>query len=57
VPGELRNDPDDVVASRALAAEMDALEDAEDIVDFDAAMAEVGEGIPWEQLIADLGWK
>lgn len=35
---------------------MDALEMAEDIVDFDAAMAEGGPAIPWEQVKADLGW-
>jgi antitoxin Phd len=36
---------------------MAALEDAEDVVAFDAAMAEEGENIPWEQVKADLGWK
>jgi PHD/YefM family antitoxin component YafN of YafNO toxin-antitoxin module len=35
---------------------MDALEDAEDIAAFDAAMAEEGPNIPWEQAKADLGW-
>lgn len=35
---------------------MDALEDAEDIVAFDAAMAEEGPNIPWAQVKADLGW-
>jgi antitoxin Phd len=35
---------------------MDALEDAEDVAAFDAAMAEEGENIPWEQVKADLGW-
>lgn len=33
-----------------------ALEDAEDIAAFDAAMAEEGPNIPWEQVKADLGW-
>lgn len=33
-----------------------ALEDAEDIADFDAAIAEGGPNIPWEQVKADLGW-
>jgi antitoxin Phd len=33
-----------------------ALEDAEDVVAFDAAMAEEGPNIPWEQVKADLGW-
>ena len=34
-----------------------ALEDAEDIGAFDAAMSEEGEDIPWEQVKADLGWE
>lgn len=36
---------------------MDALEEAEDIRAFDAAMAEEGENIPWDQAKADLGWE
>jgi len=35
---------------------MDAIEDAEDVAAFDAAMAEDGANIPWEQVKADLGW-
>lgn len=35
---------------------MTALEDAEDGEAFDAAMAEEGPNIPWEQVKADLGW-
>ena len=35
---------------------MEALEDAEDVAAFDAAMAEEGPSIPWEQVKADLGW-
>lgn len=35
---------------------MDALEDAEDVIAFDAAMAEEGDNIPWAQAKADLGW-
>ena len=35
---------------------MAALEDAEDIEAFDAALAEEGPNIPWEQVKADLGW-
>lgn len=35
---------------------MSALEDAEDIAAFDAAMAEEDPNIPWEQVKADLGW-
>jgi antitoxin Phd len=36
---------------------MTALEDAEDVTAFDAAMAEEGPNIPWEQVKADLGWQ
>jgi antitoxin Phd len=35
---------------------MTAFEDAEDVALFDAAMAEEGPDIPWEQVKADLGW-
>lgn len=35
---------------------LDALEEAEDIAAFDAAMAEEGDDIPWEQVKVDLGW-
>jgi antitoxin Phd len=35
---------------------LDALEEAEDITAFDAAMAEEGDNIPWQQVKADLGW-
>ncbi len=34
-----------------------AFEDAEDVAAFDAAMAEEGPNIPWEQVKADLGWE
>ena len=34
-----------------------AYEDAEDAEAFDAAMAEEGPNIPWEQAKADLGWQ
>lgn len=34
-----------------------ALEEAEDVAAFDAAMAEEGDNIPWEQVKADLGWE
>ncbi len=33
-----------------------ALEEAEDVAAFDAAMAEEGPNIPWRQVKADLGW-
>ena len=35
---------------------MDALEDAEDVAAFDAAMAEEGPNIPLAQVKSDLGW-
>ncbi|HUC15843.1 MAG TPA: type II toxin-antitoxin system Phd/YefM family antitoxin [Acidimicrobiales bacterium] len=35
---------------------LDALEETEDVAAFDAAMAEEGGNIPWEQVKADLGW-
>jgi antitoxin Phd len=35
---------------------LEAFEDAQDVADFDAAMAEEGNNIPWEQVKADLGW-
>ena len=34
----------------------EALEDAEDVVAFDVAMADEGDNIPWGQVKADLGW-
>ena len=34
---------------------MTALDDVADVADFDAAMAEEGPDIPWEQVKADLG--
>lgn len=34
-----------------------ALEEAEDVEAFDAAMAEEGPNIPWDQAKADLGWQ
>ncbi|MDR0365362.1 MAG: type II toxin-antitoxin system Phd/YefM family antitoxin [Bifidobacteriaceae bacterium] len=33
-----------------------AMEDLEDIAAFDAAMAEEGPNLPWQQAKADLGW-
>jgi antitoxin Phd len=35
---------------------LDAFEEVEDVAAFDAAMAEEGDHIPWEQVKADLGW-
>lgn len=36
---------------------MTALEEAEDVAAFDAAMAEEGPNMPWERVKADLGWE
>ena len=36
---------------------LEALEDADDVVAFDEAMAEEGPNVPWAQVEADLGWK
>ena len=36
---------------------VEALEDAEDVDAFDAAMAEESPNIPWAQVKADLGWE
>lgn len=36
---------------------MTALEDVEDVAAYDAAMAEEGPNIPWEQVKRDLGWE
>ena len=35
---------------------MEVFEDAEDIAAFDAAMAEEGANVPWDQVKSDLGW-
>lgn len=35
---------------------MDALEEAQDVAAFDAAMDEEGPDVPWDQVKADLGW-
>ncbi|MDQ3150822.1 MAG: type II toxin-antitoxin system Phd/YefM family antitoxin [Actinomycetota bacterium] len=45
-----------LVSPERYAELLDALGDAEDVVAFDAAMAEEGPNIPWEQAKADLGW-
>lgn len=36
---------------------VEAAEELEDIAAFDAAMAEEGENIPWDEVKAELGWK
>jgi antitoxin Phd len=45
-----------LVSPEQYARMQDALEDAEDVAAFDAAMADEGDNIPWEQVKADLGW-
>jgi len=35
---------------------VEALEEHDDMIAFDAALAEEGDDIPWEQAKADLGW-
>lgn len=35
---------------------LEAEEELEDVEAFDAAMAEAGDSIPWEQVKVDLGW-
>jgi prevent-host-death family protein len=45
-----------LVSSERYEELVEALEDVEDIAAFDAAMAEEGENIPWEEVKADLGW-
>ena len=45
-----------VVSPEQYERMMDALEDAEDVVALDEAMAEEGPSIPWAQVKADLGW-
>jgi antitoxin Phd len=34
-----------------------AIDDADDVAAFDAALAEEGPNIPWDQVKADLGWE
>lgn len=35
---------------------LEAFEDAEDVAAFDAALADEGPNLPWEQVKTDLGW-
>jgi PHD/YefM family antitoxin component YafN of YafNO toxin-antitoxin module len=54
---ERRGEAQAVVISPAQYARlMDAAEEMEDVAAFDAAMAEEGPNIPWDQVKADLGW-
>ena len=45
-----------LVSPEHYEALLEAFEEAEDGAAFDAAMAEGGANIPWEQVKADLGW-
>lgn len=54
---ERRGVPAAVVVSPEVYERMlAALEEAEDVAAFDAAMDEPGDNIPWEQVRSDLGW-
>ena len=49
--------PAAVLVSRERYEELlEAFEEVEDVAAFDAAMAEEGANIPWEQVKSDLGW-
>lgn len=55
---ERRGKPAAVLVSPAQYERMlEALEDAEDVAAFDAALSEEGANIPWAQVKADLGWE
>lgn len=45
-----------LVSAKRYEEKLAALEDAEDIDAFDAAMAEEGPSVLWGQVKADLGW-
>ena len=45
-----------LVSPERYAQLLDALEESEDVAAFDAALAEEGDNIPWDQVKADLGW-
>jgi len=45
-----------VVSPEQYERMVDALEEAQDVEAFDAALAEEGPNVPWEQVKADLGW-
>lgn len=46
-----------LISPEQYARMLDALEDAEDALAFDEAMADEGDNIPWAQVKADLGWE
>lgn len=45
-----------LISPERYAELLDALEESHDVSAFDAAMAEPGDDVPWEQVKADLGW-
>jgi antitoxin Phd len=45
-----------IVSPDQYDAMLEALEESQDVAAFDAALAEVGDNIPWEQVKIDLGW-
>jgi prevent-host-death family protein len=46
-----------IVSPEHYARLIDALDEHDDLVAFDAAIDEEGDSIPWEQVKADLGWE
>jgi len=54
---ERRGKPSAVLISAAEFERLqEALDELDDVAAFDAAMAEEGESLPWEQAKIDLGW-
>lgn len=45
-----------VVSPEQYERMVEAMEDADDVAAFDAAVAEEGPNVPWEQVKVDLGW-
>jgi prevent-host-death family protein len=45
-----------IVSPDRYDAMLEALEESQDAAAFDAALAESGDNIPWEQVRIDLGW-
>jgi antitoxin Phd len=45
-----------IVSPDQYDAMLEALEESQDVAAFDAALAETGDNIPWEQVKTDLGW-
>lgn len=45
-----------VVSPERYEAMLEAFEEAQDTADFDEAMAEEGDNLPWDEVKADLGW-